>query len=712
MTLAYTALINLITSSTIGVFVLIKNPKEKRNRAFFYGCCAIAFFNLSYFFWQISDNEAGALFWVKFLITGFMIITVMFLHFVFILVDVYERKKKEIIVYYIINFIFIGLNFTSHLYTKMELRSGYGYWPIITPQFYLYFLFWLWECIYALRWLIKGFGSSSGIRREQIKLFTIAFIIAFTGGATNVLLYYKIAVQPFGNISLSILVVIVAYAIVRYQFFDIKVVFTNAGIFLLVYVLVLGIPLLIGFYTGYLLASYIALFIMASLGPVAYRFFQDKAENILLARQKRYQKFLNEASRVIVRKHDLSRLTKLIVYMVTRAVGIEFAVIFLEDRESGDYRLKSWRGNHPFSQNFTILYNSPFAQKIRKKGKPFIYSEEGSVLTNPVYRHVQLVVPCLVGDRLYGFLLLGEKRDRSLYTPDDIEAFELLSRETALAIENCYYIEENNKFQEKLFQWEKLSIIGGMAEGVAHQIKNRLNYFSMAASAIHMEVDNYNEKYRDLPETCPDLSKIFIELDKISRNLVENVRKTDEVIRNIIAYARIEEKENTFSEFSFSGVLDIASSLVQIKHDYSAPILNVRIDKPDIIYGIKSQIMESIYNILDNSYDAIEEKMMYRLNEDEKKVFIPSIVVRLKHKKDSSLIEICDNGVGIREENRKKIFAPYFTTKASFKAKPSSGVGMYVMYRIIEENHKGRIWFQSEYMKGTDFFIELPGKGA
>ena len=61
-------------------------------------------------------------------------------------------------------------------------------------------------------------------------------------------------------------------------------------------------------------------------------------------------------------------------------------------------------------------------------------------------------------------------------------------------------------------------------------------------------------------------------------------------------------------------------------------------------------------------------------------------------------------------EYEVEIFAPFFTTKSSFKKKPNTGIGMYLMLRVIEETHKGKIWFESEYMKGTTVIIELPGK--
>jgi signal transduction histidine kinase len=73
-----------------------------------------------------------------------------------------------------------------------------------------------------------------------------------------------------------------------------------------------------------------------------------------------------------------------------------------------------------------------------------------------------------------------------------------------------------------------------------------------------------------------------------------------------------------------------------------------------------------------------------------------------------SRIEISDNGIGVNEEDKHRIFAPFFTTKSSYKS--GTGIGMYVVQRMVEENHGGKVWFDSSYMKGTKFFIELPKK--
>ena len=125
--------------------------------------------------------------------------------------------------------------------------------------------------------------------------------------------------------------------------------------------------------------------------------------------------------------------------------------------------------------------------------------------------------------------------------------------------------------------------------------------------------------------------------------------------------------------------------------------------------------MEVMYNLLDNGYEAAVQRT-YLMSEEEKKAYKPQLILDVKEDESAYHIEISDNGIGIKEHDRLKIFAPFFTTKSSYKnisaGASGTGIGMYVVKRLIEENHGGKIWFESEYLKGTTFLIELPKKRA
>ena len=115
--------------------------------------------------------------------------------------------------------------------------------------------------------------------------------------------------------------------------------------------------------------------------------------------------------------------------------------------------------------------------------------------------------------------------------------------------------------------------------------------------------------------------------------------------------------------------------------------------------------METIYNVLDNGYEAALDKKPH-LSPENAKAFIPALKLKLTQTDAYSLIDISDNGIGIREEDKHKMFIPFFTTKSTSRS--GTGIGMYVVKRIIEENHHGKAWFESVHGLGTHIFLKIP----
>jgi len=410
-----------------------------------------------------------------------------------------------------------------------------------------------------------------------------------------------------------------------------------------------------------------------------------------------------------VREHDLNKLMRLIVHVVKMTVKIEFVGAFLKDREKGYFYFATVRGLKGLPEPFTLPLDHPLVQVIEKKHDPVSYEEINPSIDDAFVKSLHLVVPSFGSDdELLAFLVLGEKADQSVYTQDDIDVFRILSHQASLAIENCMFVEETKESQRRLFQAEKLASIGGMADGVAHQIKNRLNHFSIASGEAQYEIQDFIKAHPEMVEQSPDLKKTFDYLAKIAQSLIDNVKRTNSVIQGILNYARVEEKDTFFSTFDVNEIVNLSLELLRVKHEIAQFPLIVEGEVGFEIYGVKAQIMESIYNILDNCYEAVQEKFKYHISPEEQDKFKHEIHLKFSQTADKSIIEIHDNGIGIKEEDSHKIFAPFFTTKSSYKS--GSGIGMYVVKRMVEENHKGTIIFQSEYGKGTYFRIELPKK--
>jgi signal transduction histidine kinase len=709
--LALSGLINFLACLSVGSFVLLKNPYSEKNRSYFYLNSSVALYSFGYFLWQLSGDAVSALFWFKILTIGIILINVTFLHFVFAFIGVFQKRKIELFFYYLLCLIFIILNISLLLYTGVEKRHDLGFWPTPTSLFNVYLIFWFYLCFYGFGWLIRGMHITTGTPKEQIKYFTLAAILGFAGGATNWPMWYKIYFPPNFNILVAVYILTVSYAIVRYRLMNIRIAITRTSIFLIVFAFVMWVPFYVGYETKSWVLSALFMAIFASGGPMIHRLLQLKAENILMAQQKRYQKALLNAGKGMVREHDLNKLMRLIVRVVKVTVKIEFVGAFLKDREKGCFRLVTVRGLSGLPDFFTLPLDHPLARVIEEKQDPVSYEEINPSIDDAFVKSIHLVVPSFGSDgELLAFLVLGEKADQSVYTQDDIDVFRILSHQASLAVENCMFVEETKESQRRLFQAEKLASIGGMADGVAHQIKNRLNHFSIASGEAQYEIQDFVKAHPEMVEQSPDLKKTFDYLAKIAQSLIENVKRTNSVIQGILNYARVEEKDTFFSTFAFSDILNLSLELLRVKHEIAVFPLTVEVDPNFEMYGVKAQIMEAVYNILDNCYEAVQEKFKYHLSPEDQDKFQYDIHLKITQEPAKVIIEIHDNGIGIKEEDYHKIFAPFFTTKSSYKS--GSGIGMYVVKRMVEENHKGKVTFQSEYMKGTYFRIELPKKAS
>jgi len=520
------------------------------------------------------------------------------------------------------------------------------------------------------------------------------------------LVEFRIDIYPYSNFLIAVYPLIIAYAIIKYRLMDIRVALTRAGIFLVLYTAVLGIPFYVGYQTRSWMFSTSVAVILATIGPIAYRIMQRKAEDLLLSQQRRYQKILLHAGSGMAREHHLDKLSTLMARIVKRTVQVSFVALFLEDREHGEYALASQRSDQKIDETLVFSYKHIFAQYLTTVREPILYEELPQEVRQalPAPLAPALIVPSFADEKLIGFLVLGEKYNKTPYSQDDINVFTILSHQAALAIANCIFFEEFKKAQEKVFAAEKLASIGGMAEGLAHQMKNRLNQFSVASGELKFEIEDLLKRNPQILEKEED-KKSFDYLVHIADSLITNVKRSDAVIKGILNFAQVEARETFFSTFSLKEVITLSLELLKIKHKVAEFPLKEEIKAEDTIYGVKAQLMESVYNMLDNGYEAILDRTA-RMTDEEKKAFTPQIRLSFSRNAQTCRIIIEDNGLGMNEETKKKIFAPFFTTKSSYKS--GTGIGIYVVKRIIEENHKGKIWFESEYGKGTKFIIDLP----
>ncbi|MBI5145152.1 MAG: ATP-binding protein, partial [Candidatus Omnitrophica bacterium] len=210
-------------------------------------------------------------------------------------------------------------------------------------------------------------------------------------------------------------------------------------------------------------------------------------------------------------------------------------------------------------------------------------------------------------------------------------------------------------------------------------------------------------KLIDTSQCSPEIQKAFAEIKYALERINKNVIQGGAVVQGIMKYTR--KGEEGFEPLSLDQILDATLDMVR----YKVKLSDIDIlrdypkDHPKILAN-SVQMQEVFFNFIDNAYDAMVERRT-ALNEP---AYRGKITISTHPNANNGMLEITfqDNGLGIKDDCQNKIFTPFFTTKTS--SRQGTGLGLYVIKRIIEEFHKGHMRFESEYGKGTRFTVELP----
>lgn len=697
----YPALLLLLVGTahlTVGCFVFGRNPKSAVNRSFLVMAVLFAiwaFLGAAVYLPELGTDPVVVGRWAHavalFLWAGFVSLVLVYPEG-----DTRTPLLLRVLVWVVSGIIATMAVFTPDLIQeaqveKSQLRAVYG--PLLPAYFGCISLFLCWiigESLYRRK-------HSRGKRRVQIEYLLTGLALAGLSPLPSNMVAPLFGIHSLvwvGPCCTLIFTAMVAHAVVHYRLMGIRLV-VGRGV---AHVLALLIAALVFFGLLWLMNALLAgtgttkTSIAMLATALLFQPLRNRVQNAVLRYFHRppydYQSTVRDASRALTATLDLNAAVDYLLRTVCATLRVERGLLLLYDRAAGGFRFKGvhsgWAAQEeeePSPGGLTRI--SPLTIFLEEVQEPVVREELAVRLPGERGRAIErdmkhfgadVAVPLLSGNVLWAILLVGPKISGDVFTTQDIDLLSTLGAEAASAVVNA-------QLHEDAMQADRLATLGGLAAGIAHEVKNPL-------VAVRTFAELLPEKHEDVEFR-----------EQFSQVVVQEVDRIDRLIGQLLHYARPQPPrlepvglneliQETLQLLSY----EAARCSVQVETEFAEPLPRTMADA--------SQLRQVVLNIALNAIQAMPEGGVLRITTRllQGRTAAPYLLPA----EERIEIVFANTGPHIPEAHLARLFEPFFSTRSE-----GTGLGLSICKRIVTEHH-GEIRAATTEEGLTAFIIHLP----
>ena len=336
-----------------------------------------------------------------------------------------------------------------------------------------------------------------------------------------------------------------------------------------------------------------------------------------------------------------------------------------------------------------------------------------------------LILPMIHQGELTGILYLENNLTKGAFTKDRLEVLSIITAQAAISLENSRFyttletrveertaelqatLQELRQTQLKLIQSEKMSSLGQLVAGIAHEINNPISfiygnleytdkYTKSLLDLIKLYQKYYPNSHSEIISKSEEIDLDFLETDlpEILSSMHVGASRIRDIILALRNFARLDESTRKAVDIH----LGIDSTLTILQPKLAEIEIIKEYGELPLVKCYAGEINQVFANLIYNAVDAIQDKPTQQTASGK-------IWIRTEANDKSVLIQIADNGMGISAEVLTKIFDPFFTTKPVGKG---TGLGLAISYQIVVLQHNGQLTCTSIPNVGTELTITLP----